>query len=247
MVATESRIEEILSSMSGYYMTMASEIGLATRCESWGTDAGYRLKSAEWVGIKLKTACQAIRASLSGKKTWISGSRQANTARIAVGVWIEQFNNLINGKAVTGYWGDLPRVVGGAGHNAILSSMRMVMQSAAATLQMGTGEYHQIDRALCLLWTHNKEQAKSFYDGMNSRTEDGLDHVEDFKKTRWVTEDVRGLARRIVQDDRTELFPILADAMQDAGFTHEPILNLFRSGNTVPAACWALVFAAYKK
>jgi hypothetical protein len=44
----------------------------------------------------------------------------------------------------------------------------------------------------------------------------------------WLTEPVVGLARRVWEDKRLDLMPILADTLQDAGCDDAEVLQIFR-------------------
>jgi hypothetical protein len=57
---------------------------------------------------------------------------------------------------------------------------------------------------------------------------------------RWRTADVLGLARRIRHDHSTELFPILADALMDAGCDDVELLEFCRLAHGPAAAYWVI-------
>jgi hypothetical protein len=55
---------------------------------------------------------------------------------------------------------------------------------------------------------------------------------------RWLTPSVRAIAQSIDKDWPSSLLPILADALEDAGCTEQPILDHLRSAGPHVRGCW---------
>src|SRR5438046_136060 len=56
----------------------------------------------------------------------------------------------------------------------------------------------------------------------------------------WRGNTIRDLARSIREDGRAKAFPILADALEEAGCTNEDLLNACRSGDPDIDGAWVL-------